>query len=303
MYTSDDLIAAVKRYSNVPTSQTTFLPTDFLALADDSIKAKLIPLIIKHCEEFYVRPQDYSILNGVSIYAIPTRAVNMMLRSVQMVDLTNSNVRINLTRLNIEDLYTGMSGNRMLSQKNGFYLEGNNVVLYPPPVQVGGTLRLNYFIRPNQLVPLASCAQILSINTATNTITCVALPSAWSNANTFDIVKANPGFECTAIDQAATTVTGATITFTTTLPINISVGDYICLATQSCVVQVPPELQPLLFQYVVIRLMSAQGDEKALEAAMRELEALEKNAGVLLAPRVQGSVKRVTNGRAINRLV
>ena len=303
MYTSDDLISAVKRYANVPTAQTTFQPTDFLALADDSIKAKLVPLIIKHCEEFYVRPYDYSVLANTSTYAIPTRAVNMMLRAVQLVDSTNANVLINLDRLNIEDLYMSMSGSRVRMQKNGFYLEGNNVVLFPIPLQVGGTLRLKYFIRPSQLVPLSSCAQILSINTGTNTITCVALPSTWSTANTFDLVKANPGFECTAIDQLATTVTGATITFTTTLPTNVSVGDYICLANQSCIVQVPPELQPLLFQYVVIRVLSAQGDANALKAAIAELEALEKNASILLAPRVQGSTKRVTNSRAINRLV
>ena len=303
-YTANDLMAAVKRYSNVPTSQITFQSADFYALADDSIRSKLIPLILKHCEEFYVYPMNYQVLSGQAAYAIPTRAINMMLRSVQLISTSDSNARVNLDRLNIEDLYAGISGNaRMLIQKNGFYIEGNNVVLYPAPVQTGNTLRLNYFIRPNQLVDTSTCAQVQSVDLVGNTITCVSVPSTYSTLNTFDIVKAAPGFDCSAIDQAVTNIASGVITFSSPLPTSISPGDWVCLAGQSCVVQVPVELQPLLCQYVVVRVLSAQGDNTALKAALSELESLEKNASVLLAPRVQGSVKRVTNSRGINRWV
>jgi hypothetical protein len=296
-------MAAVKRYANVPTSQVTFQPADFYALADDSIRAKLVPLIIKHCEEFYVYPKNYTVATNQSIYAIPPRAINMMLRSVQLIDPSNPDSRVNLERLNIEDLYAS-AGSGIMMKKSGFYIEGNNVVLYPAVTQnPNATLRLNYFIRPNQLVDVTACAQILSVNLATNQITCSAIPANFSILNTFDIVKANPGFDCTAIDQSATSVSSGVITFTSALPSNISPGDYVCLAGQSCVVQVPVELQPLLYQYVIIRLLSAQGDHTALKEAMSELEQLERNASVLLAPRVQGSVKRVVNSRSITRLV
>lgn len=303
-YTANDLMADVKRNCNVPTSQITFQNTDFYALADNSIRSKMIPLILKYCEEFYVYPMNYAITNGISSYAIPTRAINMILRSVQIVNSANPNSRANLDQLNIEDLYTGISGNpRFLVQKNGFYVEGNNVVLYPAPTQTLGTLRLNYFIRPGQLVDTSACAQVSSINVGANTLTCVSVPSTYSTLNTFDLVKANPGFDYTAIDQAVTNITSNVITFTSTLPTNISVGDWVCLANTSCMVQVPVELQPLLTQYVVVRVLAAQGDNTALKAALAELEALEKNAGLILAPRVQGSVKRVVNARGINRWV
>lgn len=303
-YTANDLMADVKRNSNVPTSQITFLNTDFYALADNSIRSKMIPLILKHCEEFYVYPLNYSITANQVNYAIPPRAINMMLRSVQIVSASNGDVRVNLERLNIEDLYAGISGNaRVLVQKNGYYLEGNNVCLYPTPVQTNSILRLNYFIRPGQLVDTTTCAQVSSVNLIANTITCTSVPAAYSTLNTFDIVKAQPGFDYTAIDQAVTSIIAGVITFTSALPTNISAGDWICLAGTSCVVQVPVELQPLLTQYVVVRVLSAQGDDKALKAALAELESLEKNAGLLLAPRVQGSVKRVVNARGINRWV
>lgn len=304
MYLSSDLMADVKRTCNVPTSQITFQSADFYAFGDNSIRSKLVPLILKHCEEFYVYPQNYTVNANQNLYAIPYRAINMMLRSVQIVSSSDQDTRVNLDRLNIEDLYSSISGNpRFLVKKNGFYLQGNNVVLYPTPTQNLDILRLNYFIRPGMLVDPSVCAQVQSVNLTANTITCVSVPSTFATNQLFDIVKAQPGFDCSAIDQAVTTIVGAVITFTAALPTTISVGDYICPATQSCVVQVPVELQPLLTQYVVVRVLSAQGDQTALKAAIAELETLEKNAGTLLAPRVQGSAKRVTKSRPISRWV
>lgn len=303
-FLSSDLMNSVKRYGNIPTSQVTFQPADFYALADDSIRSKLVPLILKHCEEFYVYPCNYSVAANQTVFPIPTRAINMILRSVQMVSSTDPDSRVNLDRLNIEDLYAGISGNsRFLVKKSGFYIEGNNVVLYPTPRQGLDILRLNYFIRPNQLVDVSQCAQVQSVDLNANTITCVSVPSTFSTLNTFDIVKANPGFDCTAIDQAVTSINSGVITFASALPSNISPGDYICLAGTSCVVQVPVELQPLLYQYVIVRILSAQGDEVALKAAVAELKSLEDNASTLLAPRVQGSVQRVTKARSISRWV
>lgn len=302
-YLSSDLMAAVKRYSAVPTSQVTFQSIDFYALADDSIRAKIVPLVLKHMAEFYVFPFNYNVVTNQNKYAIPPRAINSILRSVQIVSSTDPDTRVNLDQLSIEDLYAGLTGNvRYLVKKNGFYLEGNNVVLYPTPVQSLDILRLNYFIRPNQLVDPSACGLITSINVGANTITCAGVPSTWTTSNIMDLVKAQPGFDCTAIDQAITNISNGVITFSSTLPTNVSVGDYVCLAGQSCVVQVPVELQPLLTQYIVVRVLAAQGDAK-LKDAVAELDSLEKNASLLLTPRVQGSVKRVVNARGINRWV
>jgi hypothetical protein len=296
-------MAAVKRYCAVPTSQVTFQNIDFYALADDSIRAKIVPLVLKHMAEFYVTNQDYAINANVNKYAIPPRAINMNLRSIEVVSTADPDTKVPLEQLNREDLYAGITGNiRYLIKKNGFYLEGNYVVLYPTPTQSLDLLRLNYFIRPNQLVDPSACGLITAINTGANQITCSGVPSTWTTANLVDLVKAQPGFDCTAIDQVITNINSGVITFQSALPTNLSVGDYVCLAGQSCVVQVPVELQPLLTHYVVVRVLAAQGDAK-LKDAQSELEELEKNASLLLTPRVQGNVKRVVNARGINRWV
>lgn len=297
-------MAAVKRYAAVPTAQITFQSTDFYALADDSIRAKILPLVLKAMADFYVFPYNYSININQNLYAIPARAINMILRSVEIVSSSDPDTKINLDQITREDLFTVISGNnRTLVKKNGFYVEGNYIVLYPTPAQTNlDTLRMNIFTRPNQLVDPTACALITSINAGAKTITCASVPSGWTTSNLVDTVKASPGFDCTMIDQVITNISGGVITFSGAISTNISVGDYVCLAGQSCVVQVPVELQPLLTQYVVVRILSAQGDAK-LKEAIAELEVLEKNASLLLTPRVQGSVKRVVKSRGINRWV
>lgn len=304
MYLSTDLITSVKRRCNVPTSQVTFTSTDFLALADEEVRCKLVPLVLKHMEEFYVTILDQSITANQSAYAIPTRAIGMALRDVQIVSSVDTDTRVPLERLSPEDLYAGITGNvRYLIKKNGFYLQGNSVVLYPTPSAATlDLLRMSYYMRPNQLVAVDTCGLIQSINTTLNTVTVVTLPSNITTNTLVDLVKAQPGFECTAIDQTITNIASTTLTFAS-LPSGLAVGDYVCQAQQSCVVQVPAELQPLLFQYVVVRVLSAQGDNTNLKAAVAELDSLEKSAGLLLAPRVSGKVKRVVNTRGISRWV
>lgn len=304
MFLSSDLITSVKRRCNVPTSQNTFQTADFLALADEEIRSKLLPLVLKHMEEFYVATLDYNVGINQTVYAIPPRATAMALRDVQIVSSTDPDTRVGLERLNPEDMYAGISGNaRFLVKKNGFYLQGNSVILYPTPRQAIDILRLSYYTRPNQLVDANTCGLVTGVNTGARQIMVSVLPSNITASSTVDLVRAVPGFECTAIDQTISGIVSNVITMTSALPSNIQVGDYVCPQYQSCVVQVPVELQPLLFQYVVVRILAAQGDQTNLKAAVAELETLEKSAGLLLAPRVSGKVKRVVNARSINRWV
>lgn len=303
-FLSTDLITSIKRSASVPTAQTVFQESDFLQMADNEIRSKLVPLVLKTMEELWVRQVDYSIVANQSGYLIPTRAIASALRDVQIIDKNNDQNRIELPRLSPDNLYSSYSGNYYFTvQKSGFYLQGNQVILYPTPTQANNILRLSYYCRPNSLVDPTACAQVTAINTSLNQITVSALPSTISTTTPLDFVKANPGFECSAIDQMPTNVAGTVLTFGSSLPADLSVGDYLCLAGQSCVVQVPVELQPLLIQYVVVRVLSSQGDAQALQAAVQELTKLEENALLLISPRVAGQAKRVTNGRSVSRFV
>lgn len=304
MYLSSDLVVAVKRRAAVPTAQNTFQNSDFYSLADEEIRSKLVPLVMKNMEEFYVRPLDYQINANQSSYLIPTRSVASGLRDVQIIDSNDDQNRFPLERIDLGDLYSSFAANyRFTIRKNGFYPQGNSIIIYPTPTMTVNLLRMYYVCRPNSIVDVTACAQVTGINTALNQISVTSLPSTFSTSSPLDFVKANPGFECSAIDQTPTLIAGTVLTFGSALPTDLSIGDYLCLAGQSCVVQVPVELQPLLYQYIVVRILSAQTDTQALQSAINELKVLEENAQLMIAPRVAGKSKRVVNARAINRWV
>jgi len=301
MYLTSDFITAVKRRAAVPTSQVTFTSVDFLQFGDEEIRSKMTPLVVKNLEEYWVALKDYPILRNQAFYDIPSRAVAAGLRDVQIVQDSDEQTRFGLDRLDPGDLYASYSGNyRFLVRKNGFYLQSNSVVIYPTPTQTLNKLRLSYICRPNSLVDVSACGLVQSIDFATNQVTLTATPDTFTTSSPLDFVQASPNFGWTAQDQTPTSVAGNVLTFAT-LPTNLLVGDYICLAGQTCVVQVPVELQPLLVQYVVVRVLSAQGDAQALQAAIAELTKLEDNAMLLIAPRVEGKLKRVVQSRGIGR--
>lgn len=299
---TSDLATSIQRRAAIPVSQVTFSSADFYALIDEEIESKLIPLILRNLEEYYVADFFYNVTAGVSSYDIPTRAIAGKLRDVQIVSSTDPTGIFPLERLDVTDLFSTTNSSSVMIQKSGFYLKGNAVIRYPTPTVTMNILNLEHYRRPNASVDPTSCGVITSLSS--NTITLSSVPSNITTFTLVDLVKVNSGFECTAIDQAITGIAGLVLTMSaTTLPSNLSIGDYVCQAKQSCVVQVPQELLPLLSQYVVVRVLSAQGDAQAYQQAVNELQKLEDNAQLLISPRVDGKPKRVVNTRGVSRYV
>lgn len=307
-YLSTDLLISVKKRANVPTSQSTFTASDIYRFADEEIRSKILPLVLKNIEDYYTAKSDTLISPTQSTYSIPDRAVGAKLRDVELVLVADTQTRIALERLNREDLlasYTGAGTGRFIRRKQGFYLDGNKITIYPNPIGIGPDwyLRQTYYTRPSKIVDTTECGIITSIDTVNNHIDIASLPSGMSTATPVDLVKATPHFDCHAIDQTISNIAGTTLTFASTLPTDLAVGDYVCLANQSCVVQVPVELEPLLYQYVVVRILSSQGDKEQLETEVAELKKMEENALILVTPRVDGKAKRASNSRGMNRWV
>src|SRR5690606_8653031 len=106
--------------------------------------------------------------------------------------------------------------------------------------------------------------------------------------------------ECLGIDQTITGISGTTIEFSS-LPDELAVGDYVCLAGESPVPQIPVEFHALLAQEVVVKVLEALG--KSTKDAKDDLKTLKENLPNLITPRVQGESRRVVNRRPITRYV
>jgi hypothetical protein len=85
----------------------------------------LVPLIVTLREDFFVRSASQSITANQANYPMPTRAAGMVLRDVKVIRGTEVLTLHKISREEITSTATGTP--------HSFYLEENNVVLYPTP--------------------------------------------------------------------------------------------------------------------------------------------------------------------------
>lgn len=288
LYTSDELIEDVQGRAMLAASSKTLNTDDYLRFINDEIQSYLVPFIMSTREEFFVTSSDVSVTAATAAYPIPTRAIGSKLRNV--LYLCGSDY-VALDRLEPERVFAG--GQTTPSQPEGYYIEGNSVVLYPTP-SGAGTLRLSYFARPNRVVSLAEVGTVTGMPSTTVTIN--AAPSDFPTTSTpYDLVKGTPHFECRAIDKSATR-SSTTLTFSTATS-GLTAGDYVCLAGESPVPQIPVELHPLLAERVVVRALQALGDPK-VELAIASAEQMRRGLERLLTPRSEGSARYAINFNA-----
>ena len=273
----------------IPTSQSTYTQARFLVMVNDEIRSYIVPLIMR-CRENYFSYDIDTDINSTGIYDISTRAMGS---KAQNAALINGTERQDLSWISEEEL---ISTDQTPTGKPGVYFKRNQIVLVPPTDHGYGTFRQTIFLRPCEVVAQESAAVITAINTGTKTVTCTTVPSTWTTSNTFELVQANPHFDSLSIDQTITAVvTGSsgTITFTDTLPSRLAVGDWVGLAGQSPIIQLPLEGHALLSQRVANQCLKNSPHTKAYETGVKEAESLEKALTGLISPRMEKEGKKV----------
>lgn len=283
-WTSEDLIAAIKRFALIPTAQSTFVTSDFLAIANEELQSYVVPLVTSQREDYFIAHYDVILQANVIEYRLPTRAVGQALRDVVLIN-PQSQVKV-FPRIAREDLD---------GAGHGFYLDGNVLVIViddPAKVaQLGTSLRMTYHLRPNTLVATSSVGTVTGVNAGAKQATVSG--ASFSNG-TFDMVRGRSGFESLAIDRDAT-VAGGTLTFSVALPGELTVGDIVALAGQSNYPQIPPELHPLLARRSALRCLEAMGDVQNAQTCAEALARMEADAVKLITPRVASQAERIVN--------
>jgi hypothetical protein len=273
------LIAQVTLKGALPDGR--FSDQEILDLASDALIGEIAPMLIASREEYYIQTKDHSVVAATASYAIPYRAVGSTLREVKLIQ--DSKI-IDLFRFDPEDITSTASG-----PVQGFYLAGNNIVLYPTPDSSGDTLRLTYFVRPSTLVPVNETARITAI--AGNVLT-ASIPTSWTTSSVLDLVQGTSGFSLKAMDLACNAVSSSEITLVGTLPSDLAVGDYVTLAGESCFPHIPADAQQLLMHLTVVACLEAMGDQSNLPIAMKRAEGLRQSFAMLLTSRIQGSPRK-----------
>lgn len=280
-YTTTELLAKVNMWSAAPDGQPAFTDANLLDLMTDELHANIVPFITSFREDFFVESIDYTIASETSGYAIPTRAVSTVLKDVKYVIDTDREINVPRVPVGDKEFYT-----------NGFYIQGNKIMLLNPENRSGETLRMYYYSRPNTLVTVAECAKVTVVGSTSLTV--ASIPATWSSGATLDLTQGASPLGLISKDNV-TTWTGVSDITPTTMPDDIAVGDYLSLATESCIPQIPVEMIPMLTQAVVMRVNEILSDKDGLKVATTKYDSMVKSITGMLSPRVTEEAKTIVS--------
>lgn len=290
-YTTDGLIAQIRRRASMPESQNLFTDAGLVNMINDEFVAKILPFVVSFHEEYYLNFIDYALDGVTTDYDIPSDAIGNKLKDVQ---IWREGYMISpLPRLSPSELSWGIQG---------YYIKNNKIVLYPNPLATGNTLRIQYYKRPNSLVLNNEGAKITQITQSSpNTIfTVQSIPAGITNGSTIDIVEVTSPFKVDAT-RTITNIAGNDITVASVT--GASVGSYICLTGESVSAEIPAECYVLLAQAVVVRCLEALADVGGLQIASSVYESMKADIQNLLTPRVENEPKRIYLPNKLRRYV
>ena len=298
-YTTNALIASLKRRAMIPTSQATYSDQDLTDYLNDEMESTITPLIMDTREEYFVDSIDFAVDNNTpAVFDIPTRAVGERLRDVVMVSTEGDQESLtNLPRLSLEQLSESQDHGRSVTNLTGFTLQGNQVKLHPLIGNGTGTLRLYFYRRPGCLVLEASAGLITAINPATKVITVDTVLTEWVDGYPIATVNQNQPFNYINEDDAIVSIAGYNITLADVS--DLAVGNYVCNVDESVVPQIPIEAHNLLLQAAKIVLLEATDDDKNIKLAEAKYTTMERSFIKTITPRVDGQPKKIVPGNSV----
>lgn len=281
-YTTANLLTNIQLKGNIAASQTAFSNTNLLLLADDELSTDVLQTILSVRENFYLAYTDYS-PNTDGLYDIPSRAIGSALADVQII---SGQTIFPVTRSELSEQYNTQTSP---SGDYSFVLKGNKVQVKTNPTF--GTVRLYFYCRPNKLIQTSSALKITGI--ASNVLSFSSVDtSTFTTSTPLDVIQDQPHFNWLSMDNTPTGVTGTTITFAAAIE-EVAVGDWVCLAGQTPVPQIPVEFRPYLEQRTVVKYYEAQGYLDKMNAASQRAEEIKNQVIDLINPRVSEKTKRI----------
>lgn len=82
---------------------------------------------------------------------------------------------------------------------------------------------------------------------------------------------------------------------------NIQVGDYVCVANECIIPQIPPDLHNALAERTAARILAAIGDKEGLQISTAKLQEIETRQGNLLDDRSEGTPQKITARHSLLR--
>jgi len=302
-YTVDDLVTSVRNRASIPDSSGNITDEDILRFANEEIDENMVPLILSTREEFFLTYTDVAVNQNTLEYDLPYRAIGMRVRIIKPLD-NQGGERAALPNVPLDYIDGSGDGYYESSYSRGYYLKSNKIVLAKREASVG-TLRVYYYLRPNDLVLTSRVGTITAIDTDTNTVTVSRFPTNITSSSSVDFVKAVANQEIYDFDISVASVStgNKTITTSTALPSELQVGDYVCSAGEAPTPQIPTDVIPILEQAVTCKVLESIGDTEGLKNAAARLQKLEQRLLNILDARIEAPGRKAVqqNSLLVNR--
>jgi hypothetical protein len=117
-----------------------------------------------------------------------------------------------------------------------------------------------------------------------------------TNGSVVDFLQTKGGHKTYAYDivLGSSAISGSVIGFSVSdVPTDMVVGDYLCLANECIIPQIPSDLHNSLAERTCARILAAIGDQAGLAMANEKLAQIDAAQGPILNNRVEGSCIKV----------
>ena len=296
---SSELIKSIKKRAAIPQAQKTYQDEDILRFANEEMDHVLLPLIIRVKEEFYVKTDTITLATGQTRVKIPYRAIGSKIRNL-WIESASGGTRRAMTRIQPEDL-TEFDMGVSNGSKAVFYLEGDNIVLISATgISTGDSLKVSYYLRPNDIVVENRVPQITRIvqNISTADIYLTSLPTHFEIGMEIDFIENVGNCQTIAYDIPVLDVND-NVSGEVRLTINLSdlpsgliANDHVALSGETKVPQIPSDLHAVLAQAVACRILEAQSDPN-LDRAEKTLAKMMDAANALVDTRTEGTPQKI----------
>lgn len=287
------LLASIRRRARSTNSAAPgFADSTLLNIANEVMLGVVVPEVASRRAHFFRKTKDTTLTAGTATYPFFHRTIGSVVENFFRVSAVDGSVHP-LVEWQEEDLQERNPSQQGTPQ--AFVLRQSEIQLYPVP-NTADTLRQIYLRRPNNLVLPSACMAITGISGGGLNVYAGTKPSTITTSTPCDIISAKAPFSSWSDDQTPSAVVASTsVTFTTAIT-GAAVGDYVCLAEEAPLVQLPPEFFAVVAQNAAVELLSPGRDRAALEAAKDVLAKLEERVYGLVVDRVQGQPEYLFGG-------
>lgn len=294
--TTDDLVRRVRSRGMVPSDTSTYTDEAIIEVLNDEMDTDVLAQIMNLNEEHLVTHVDIPLIDNVTSYKIPERAVANKLRDLAFLD-TGNNI-YEATRTSLEEISDSNFGYASLRDLPAFYIENNTINLTTSSLNKFNAIRMYFYLRPSRLISNKESAKITAINFSTGVISVSKVPENYTSLPLMDFVAFSSPNKIITYDKqvlAVSTLSNPnTITFNPAdIPSDLKVGDFVSVAQESPVPNIPTEWHPYLAQTAIVQILESIGDSEGLTNAMRKLNKMYKDLSSITDNRVEGSPQKI----------